>query len=317
MKGQRPEAASEKGRERAAWQEAIAAYLAHAGAERGLSPRSLEAYGRDLASLRRWAEREGIGGPARVRAGDLRRFLLSRSSVLGARSRARLLSALRGFHGFLVTEGMADRDPSRELLAPRLGRRLPRVLSVGQVLRLLAAPQGDEPLVLRDRCALELLYGCGLRVGELCGLDVIDLDAAGACLRVRGKGDKQRVVPVGEPALRAADRYLRDGRPRLLGCKASGALILNRRGGRLSRVSVWQVVKHWAGAAGLTGEISPHALRHSYATHLLEGGADLRAVQELLGHADLATTEIYTHVDRAFLTEAYRAAHPRARGRSR
>ncbi len=257
---------------------------------------------------------EDIREPARVRDADLRRFLVTCSNRLAARSRARLVSTLRSFFRFLASEGLVGRDPTATLISPRLGRKLPAVLSRVQVERLLSAPRGDDALVLRDRCILEILYGCGLRVSELCCLDVTDLDQYEATLRVQGKGSRQRLVPVGVPALRAARAYLASGRPELGGKRPTAALLLNRRGGRLSRVSVWQMLKRYGVAAELGPEITPHTLRHTYATHLLEGGADLRAVQELLGHADISTTEIYTHIDRAYLLEVFRASHPRARG---
>ncbi len=300
-----------------AWESAVAAFLSHAAAERGLARASVQAYARDLAHLRRWAGAERLPGPGRVRDADLRRFLIASAGRLSARSRARLVSTLRGFFRFLVEEGLAASDPSATIIAPRVGRRLPQVLSVAMMERLLATPPLGEVAGLRDRAILELLYGCGLRVSELCGLDVPDLDPRDRCLRVLGKGRKERLVPVGAPALRAVDAWLREGRPRCLGRRPVAALFLNRRGGRLSRVSVWEILRRRAGEAGITTPLSPHTLRHAYATHLLEGGADLRAVQELLGHADIGTTEIYTHVDRAYLFEAYRAAHPRARGSRR
>jgi len=298
----------------AGWERAVTAFLAYATAEKGLAPNSLAAYRRDLAALRTWAEKNRITKPSELRDADLRRYLLVVSERLAARSRARLVSTLRGFFRFLTAEGLASRDPTSTLLAPRTGRKLPRVLSLAQIELLLAAPRGDEPVVLRDRTLLELLYGCGLRVSELCGVDVTDLDWDATCLRVRGKGSKQRIVPVGTPALYAVRSYLDRGRPQLTGKRSTAALLLNQRGGRLSRVSAWQILKRWSAAAGLAADITPHTLRHTYATHLLEGGAELRAVQELLGHADISTTEIYTHIDRTFLLEAYRAAHPRARG---
>ncbi|MBM4130932.1 tyrosine recombinase, partial [bacterium] len=252
-----------------------------------------------------------LADPATVRDAHLREFLLASSGRLAASSRARLLSTLRSFFRFLQAEGRREGDPTATIIAPRRGRHLPDVLSVVQVERLLA--WGDaSPTGLRDRVALELLYGCGCRVGELCALDVADLDRSEAVVRLRGKGSKERQVPVGEPALAAVEEYLRAGRPRLAGRRPSPALLLNRRGGRLSRVSVWSLLKAAGAAAGLPATVSPHTLRHSYATHLLEGGADLRVVQELLGHADIATTEIYTHVDRAWLAEAWRSAHPRS-----
>jgi integrase/recombinase XerD len=208
---------------------------------------------------------------------------------------------------------MAVVDPTSTLIAPRKGKKLPAVLTVKQVERLLDAVDGAKPADLRDRTILEILYGCGCRVSELCGLDVTDLDHSEATLLLRGKGRKQRLVPVGEPALESIGLYLRAGRPELAGQTPTAALILNQRGGRLSRVSVWNLIKRAGAAAGLPERLSPHTLRHTYATHLLEGGADLRVVQELLGHADIGTTEIYTHIDRAWLAEAWLGAHPRAR----
>jgi len=299
-----------------AWDQAVDAYLGHASAEKGLAAASLAAYATDLRRLSTWAEGTGHADPASVRAEHLRAFLLASTTDLQARSRARLLSTLRSFFRFLVSEDLATADPTSTLMAPRTGRPLPVVLQLAQVERLLAVVQGEEPAALRDRAILELLYGCGLRVSELCGLDLTDLDPQEGSVRVRGKGSKQRVVPIGGPALGAIAAWLRGGRPSFGGKRPNAAIFLNQRGGRLSRVSVWSLLKRCALEAGIPGDVTPHTLRHTYATHLLEGGADLRIVQELLGHADISTTEIYTHVDRAFIQEAYRAAHPRARGGS-
>ncbi len=297
-----------------AWDRAIDAFLTHASAEKGLARNSLESYQRDLTGFQRWAAAAGKNDPARLATADLRAFLLDVSLHLQARSRARLVSTLRSFHRFLVAEQIATEDPTAGISAPRTGRKLPSVLTLRQVERLLAAVTGERPPELRDRAILEVLYGCGVRVSELCGLDSADLDFRVATLRVHGKGSKQRLIPIGAPALTALDGYLERGRGELAGRRATAALFLNQRGGRLSRVSVWSLLKRYSRAAGLGVNVAPHTLRHSYATHLLEGGADLRVVQELLGHADIATTEIYTHIDRTFLTEVYRAAHPRARG---
>jgi integrase/recombinase XerD len=295
------------------WDLALDNFLAHCGAEKGLASASLEANRFDLARLRRWSEAEGLISPAAVSDHHLRAFLLESAGDLAPASRARLLSTLRSFFRFLVAEDLATVDPSSTLIAPRKGKKLPAVLTVKQVERLLGAVVGAQPADLRDRAILEVLYGCGCRVSELCGLDVTDLDHSEATLRLRGKGRKQRLVPVGEPALEAMGLYLRAGRPELVGQVPTAALILNQRGGRLSRISVWNLIKRAGAAAGLPERMSPHTLRHTYATHLLEGGADLRVVQELLGHADIGTTEIYTHIDRAWLTEAWLGAHPRAR----
>ena len=295
------------------WDMALDDFLAHCGAEKGLASASLEATRFDLARLRRWSDKEGLSAPTALRDHHLRSFLIESAGELAPASRARLLSTLRSFFRFLVAENLTDIDPTSTLVAPRRGWKLPAVLTLNQVERLLLTVDGARPVDLRDRAILEVLYGCGCRVSELCGLDVTDLDPAEAMLLLRGKGRKQRLVPVGEPALEAVGLFLRAGRPDLLGKSPNAALFLNQRGGRLSRVSVWNLIKKTGAAAGLPDRLSPHTLRHTYATHLLEGGADLRVVQELLGHADIGTTEIYTHVDRAWLTEAWLGAHPRAR----
>lgn len=297
------------------WDLAYDNFLGHCSAEKGLATASLEAARFDLARLREWSESEGLAGPGAVRDEHLRSFLLESASELAPSSRARLLSTLRSFFRFLVAEDLTTLDPTSTLIAPRRGRKLPDVLSIKQIERLLEGIDGVQPADLRDRAILEVLYGCGCRVSELCGLDVTDLDRSEATLLLRGKGRKQRLVPVGEIALEFLGLYLRAGRSDLLGKAPSGALFLNQRGGRLSRVSVWNLLKKAGAAAGLPETLSPHTLRHTYATHLLEGGADLRVVQELLGHADIGTTEIYTHIDRAWLTEAWLGAHPRARGK--
>lgn len=297
------------------WDLAYDNFLGHCSAEKGLATASLEAARFDLARLREWSESEGLAGPGAVRDEHLRSFLLESASELAPSSRARLLSTLRSFFRFLVAEDLTTLDPTSTLIAPRRGRKLPDVLSIKQIERLLEGIDGAQPADLRDRAILEVLYGCGCRVSELCGLDVTDLDRSEATLLLRGKGRKQRLVPVGEIALEFLGLYLRAGRSDLLGKAPSGALFLNQRGGRLSRVSVWNLLKKAGAAAGLPETLSPHTLRHTYATHLLEGGADLRVVQELLGHADIGTTEIYTHIDRAWLTEAWLGAHPRARGK--
>lgn len=296
------------------WDEHCDLFLAHAAAEKGLAAASLDAARHDLARLRAWAETERAGCvPTTVTDRDLREFLVSCAAELAATSRARLLSTLRAFFGFLVEEGLITTDPTSTIVAPRRARHLPLVLGANQAVRLVEAFDGRRPAELRDRAVLEVLYGCGCRVSELCGLDVTDLDPGEATLLLRGKGRKQRLVPVGEPALGAVEDWLVRGRGEFVGKRAQSALFLNQRGGRLTRVTVWSLVKRAAAAAGLPDTVSPHTLRHSYATHLLEGGADLRAVQELLGHADISTTEIYTHVDRGWLADAWREAHPRAR----
>ncbi len=297
-----------------AWDLALDTFLAHCSAEKGLAAASLDAAEHDLGRLRRWAVSEGkCPDPAGVNDQDLRRFLYACAADLAASSRARLLSTLRSFYRFLEAEGLVESDPTVTIAAPRRGRKLPDILGVDQVVRLLETATGVEPAQLRDRAILELLYGCGCRVSELCGVDLPDLDTGEGTLLLRGKGSKQRLVPVGGPALEAVAAWVRGGRGQFSGKRPTAALFLNQRGGRLSRVSVWALIKRAGAAAGLPESLSPHTLRHSYATHLLEGGADLRVVQELLGHADISTTEIYTHIDRAWLTSAWLEAHPRAK----
>ncbi|MDX2472235.1 MAG: site-specific tyrosine recombinase [Candidatus Krumholzibacteria bacterium] len=296
------------------WDLAADTFLAHCSAEKGLAKASLEAADHDLKRLRRWAENEGgCPDPARLTDQDLRDFLLTCTADLAASSRARLLSTIRSFYRFLEAEDMVPADPTATIAAPRRGRKLPDVLGVEQVTRLIETVDGHEPAAQRDRAILEVLYGCGCRVSELCGLDVPDLDPQEGTLLLRGKGRKQRLVPVGGPALDALTAWLASGRRQMVGKKPTAAVFLNQRGGRLSRVSVWGLIKRAGATAGLPESLSPHTLRHSYATHLLEGGADLRVVQELLGHADISTTEIYTHLDRAWLTSAWLEAHPRAK----
>lgn len=296
------------------WDLALDSFLDFCRAEKGLADASLSAAEQDLKRLRQWSEDNNIPGPGALQDTDLRVFLTAAADDLVASSRARLMSTIRSFFRFLLSEGMAMTDPTATIAIPRKGRKLPVILSVDQVFRLIEIVDGPKPRDLRDRAILELLYGCGCRVSELCNIDVTDLDLKDEMLLLRGKGSKQRLVPVGQPAAEAVARYLAGGRPFLLKEKLSPALLLNVRGTRLSRVSVWTILKNAARAAHLPGEMSPHTLRHSYATHLLEGGADLRIVQELLGHADISTTEIYTHIDRQWLTEAWLEAHPRARG---
>ncbi|GAB1511174.1 site-specific tyrosine recombinase XerD [Actinophytocola sp. KF-1] len=231
---------------------------------------------------------------------------------LAASSAARALVAVRGLHKFAVREGIVDLDPAREVKPPSTPRRLPKALPVDDVLRLLEAPAPDA---LRDRALLEVLYSTGARISEAVGLDLDDIDTAERTVLLDGKGGKQRLVPIGRPALDALDAYLVRARPALAAAgRGTPAVFLNVRGGRLSRQSAWQTLKVAAERAGLTASVSPHTLRHSFATHLLEGGADVRVVQELLGHASVTTTQIYTLVTVTTLREVYATAHPRARG---
>lgn len=295
----------------------VGRYLDHLRAERGLAGNTVDAYRRDLEVYGRYLGEVGIDDPREVLTDDIEAFVAwlrttdaAHGRPYAASSVARIVVAVRGFHRFLAREGLVAEDPSASVGTPRADRALPKALSVEQVDRLLAAPTGDEPRALRDRAMLELLYGAGLRITELITLDVDDLDESERLVRVHGKGDKHRLVPYGEVAGRALDRWLVAGRPTL--AAGAPALFVNARGGRLSRQGVWKIVRHHADRVGLGDRVSPHTLRHSFATHLLDGGADVRAVQELLGHASVTTTQVYTLVSRRILREVYERAHPRA-----
>jgi len=283
--------------------------------ERGLSDRTVSAYTRDLARWAAFMDSRGLADPGAVTPGDMRDWVFGlKEAGLAATSIRRAQSAVRTYYGFLLAEGVVQADPTERLESPRVGRRLPDFLTRDETDRLLDAPNPDDPLYWRERAILELLYATGMRVSELSELPLSSLDLDEGFLTVFGKGAKERLVPVGAPALRAVTRYLRDVRPGLDGGrgKARGRVFLNRRGTPLSRVAVWGIVKEAARRAGIRRKVSPHTLRHTFATHLLEGGADLAAVQELLGHADISTTQIYTHVDREYLRDVHRRYHPRA-----
>lgn len=280
--------------------------------ERGLSRRTVEAYLRDCGAFVAFALGAGVERPRRVDFALLRDFVAHLTSEgLAASTVARKVSALRGYFGFLVEEGIVEGDPTERLEAPKRGRTLPNVLTVHEVERLLSAVAPEEELAFRDAAMLEVLYGAGLRVSELIGLRLRDLLPEEGLVRVLGKGSKERLVPVGAGARRAVERYLRELRPRLERGESRGRVFLNHHGRPLSRMGVWKILRRHVRRADLGKRVSPHTLRHTFATHLLEGGADLAAVQEMLGHADISTTEIYTHVDRSYLREVHRASHPR------
>ncbi len=280
--------------------------------EAGHSANTVESYLRDLDRFVLWADQKGAADPGKVTRKLLREFVFALKDLeLSAASIRRTVSALRTYYGFLIGEGRVDADPSDRLEMPRRGRKLPDTLSVDEVLKLLATPSADEPLAWRDRALLELAYGAGLRVSELCGLTLENLLLSEGLVRVLGKGSKERLVPVGRQVIGALSVYLHQVRPELDKGKSGNRVLLNARGAPLSRVGAWGVVKATARKAGLTKRVTTHTLRHSFATHLLEGGADLRAVQEMLGHADLSTTQIYTHVDREYLRSVHRQFHPR------
>jgi integrase/recombinase XerD len=303
----------------AAWEGAAAAsldewleqFFHHLGAERGLAPLTLESYARDLQDFREFLESRGNSSWEEVALPDLQEYLsaLARRG-LSARSRARRLSALRQFFRFLQREEVAAANPVELLDSPRLPRRLPKVLVEGEVAALLSAPDPATPAGKRDGALLEVLYATGLRVSELVGLTLKQVDLRRGVVRPRGKGAKERVVPMVARAVEKLELYLSQGRPQLLKGRESPYLFVNQRGGKLSRQGFWKILRSYARRVGVR-ELSPHTLRHSFATHLLSRGANLRVLQLLLGHADLATTQIYTHLDAARLRLAHRKAHPR------
>ncbi len=301
-------------------------FLAHLAVERGLARNSLEAYARDLARFVAHLERSGVHEPARLRPEHLRRFAEKLADEgLGPASRTRTLVAVRRFVRHLLALGVLERDPAEGLLSPRKTQRLPRVLQATETEALLASAAGEDgPLGLRDRAMLEVLYGAGLRATELISLPLAGLDRRAGCLRVRGKGGRERIVPLGEPALTALETWLAEGRPQFARAakRPSDAVFLSRRGTSMTRQNFFVRLRLLAQRVGMARErVSPHVLRHSFATDLLEGGADLRAVQAMLGHADLTTTQIYTHVSNKRLRETVDRHHPRGArrpgGRSR
>ena len=287
-------------------------FLEHLVVERGLAQNSLEAYRRDLVRYAGYLTGRRRQITALDRAEVPRYLLILREAGLSPRSVARHLSAIRQFHRFLVREGHATEDPTAHLESPRPWRRLPTVLSSEEVERLLAPRDATSPQQYRDGAMLEVLYASGLRVSELVGLRLADLDLTVGIIRVVGKGDKERLVPLGDAAVTSLRAYLTHGRPRLERRRASPHLFLGRHGRKLTRQMFWRLLKRYVGAAGIAKRVTPHTLRHSFATHLLEHGADLRSVQMMLGHADIATTQIYTHLSRAHLKAIYDKHHPRA-----
>jgi integrase/recombinase XerD len=322
-------------------------FLAYLELERGLSRNTLEAYRSDLLQFGSFMQRRGVR-VMQAQHGDLAAFLselsgaapdaalegpsapappsasaLTPTSTSTLRPRApaaastlgRKVACLRSFYRHLRREGLIEHDPTADLHGPRKTQRLPRVLSREEVARLLREPKGTEPMALRDRALLELMYASGLRVSEVTGLELADIDMQEGMLCARGKGSKERLVPVGRQAIAALEAYCARGRPALLGARSESKLFVNRRGGGLSRQGLYKIVQGHARGAGLQERMSPHTLRHSFATHLLAGGCDLRSLQEMLGHADLATTQVYTHLSAERLKDAYFSAHPRASSR--
>lgn len=281
--------------------------------ERHASENTVEAYIRDCRRFAEWAEEQGIGAPGNVQSEHITDYLITRADEgLGARSRARLRTSLRQWFRYLVDEGLCESDPTALVDAPRFLSPLPKFLSPAEVERLLDTPDRSEPLGLRDAAMIELLYASGLRVSELVSLPMQAVDLQVGIALVRGKGDKERLVPMGDRAIQLIARYLAESRPILDGMHRSAGLFVSRRGTPMTRQNFWQRLRRHAQHAGIRRPVSPHVLRHSFATHLLEHGADLRALQAMLGHVDISTTQIYTHVRRARLTAIYGEHHPRA-----
>jgi integrase/recombinase XerD len=281
--------------------------------EKGLAANTLEAYSRDLVAFLRFLEARGIADLAEPRAETLYAYLKDlRARDLSSRSQARSLSALRSFFRFLQEEGLRKDNPLLPLQSPKPGRSLPKTLSGLEVENLLRQPRTDHPLGLRDGAMLEVLYASGLRVSEIVSLTLNQLELEAGLIRAIGKGSKERLIPFSSLARRRLEEYLLSGRKHLLKGKASPYVFVNSRGGRLSRQGFWKILGAYCRQAGITRKVSPHTLRHSFATHLLEGGADLRSIQTLLGHADISTTQIYTSVTSEHLREVYRRYHPRA-----
>ena len=295
------------------WEASRDDFLGHLHYERRLARTTVESYGQDLLDFFRWLQGHGDAGPDDMQAEGLELYLSDLAARgLSPRTRARRLACLRSFYAYRkARKGLAG-DPAQDLDSPRLGRKLPVTLSVEQVGRLLDSASGEDPLELRDRAVLELMYGSGLRIAEVLDARLGSLDLRTGLLRVVGKGDKERLVPLTRPSREALSRYLSRGRDVLGGSKASPHLFLSRRGSRLSRMGLWKRLRGYAVQAGVEDVFTPHVLRHSFATHLLEGGADLRVIQELLGHVSVTTTQVYTHVDRSRLAEVHRRHHPRA-----
>ena len=299
------------------FEELVLDFLAHLELERGMARNTLQSYRSDLLQFGVFLARRGRGAE-NAEPADVADFLTELASGNGrppatTSTIQRKAAALRSFYRHLRREGVRESDPTAQLTPPRKSRKLPRVLGRAEVQRLLEQPKGTDPIALRDRALLELMYACGLRASEATDLHVSDVDLDAAILRARGKGSKERLVPVGRTAARAVADYLRRGRPHLVGERTQARLFVNFRGGQLTRQGLYKIIGRHAQTAGLADKMSPHTLRHTFATHLLSGGCDLRSVQEMLGHADVSTTQLYTHLSNQHIKDAYFKSHPRAR----
>ena len=296
-----------------AWLANLDRFIDHITLERGLSPQTVEAYRRDLSRYAVACSMCGCRDPAKTSREMVANFVQLLDDLgLASSSVGRNLTSVRMFHRFLLAEGIAEQDPTEHQKPPKIGRSLPGVLHASEMERLLSQPDVDRPLGLRDRALLELMYGAGLRVSELISLEPMHLLFDLEVIRVIGKGRRERVVPVGTEARHWVSRYLLEVRPEIARPDSGRTIFLSNRGTGFSRMGIWKLLKRYGKDAGISKSVSPHTLRHSFATHLLEGGADLRAVQEMLGHSDISTTQIYTHIDREYLKEVHRSFHPRA-----
>lgn len=296
------------------WQQTLKDYEGFLKLEKGLSPNSITAYLSDLQKLMQFMEVQQLReGPHELDHNQLHTFLVWISELgLSARSQARILSGLKAFYRYLLMEDLIEKDPTALLEGPKLGRKLPEVLSLEEIDRILSRIDLSKPEGGRNKAMLEVLYSCGLRVSELVGLKISNIYKAEGFIRIIGKGDKERLVPVSQRALKEIDLYIPDRNTLMIQPGSEDILFLNRRGRMMTRVMVFTIIKELAQAAGIKKNVSPHTFRHSFATHLVEGGADLRAVQEMLGHESIITTEIYTHLDREYLREAIISFHPRS-----
>jgi len=304
--------------QRTALEPLVLDFLAYLEFERGLSRNTLEAYRSDLLQYGSWLQRRGHD-PLEVRHPELAAFTAELATGFDGKPPAapatlqRKIACLRSFYRHLRRTEVLTDDPTAHLRAPRQSRKLPKVLSRDEIAQLLAQPKGTDPAALRDRALLELMYACGLRASEAIGLEIGDLDLEAGILRARGKGNKERLVPIGSAAASALMAWLGRGRPKLVGDRMVASVFVNHRGGGLTRQGLYKIVQRHARSAGLQDKMSPHTLRHTFATHLLAGGCDLRSLQEMLGHADIATTQVYTHLSADRLKDVYFDAHPRAR----
>ncbi len=290
----------------------IEEFLEYLRVERGLAANTLKSYGRDLKQFAEYLEDAPTSYEEASRTTIVSYLLKLQKEGKATSTIARRLAALKAFYQFLVDEERLDRDPTANVDSPKQKKKLPQVLSVNEVERLLEQPDTSSETGLRDRAMLELLYATGTRVSELVSLDLDDIDLNEQRVRCRGKGSKERIIPLGSMAVKAIREYLQEARPPLVRNTSTEALFVNHHGSRLSRQGFWKIVKKYAAEANIKKSITPHTLRHSFATHLLENGADLRAVQELLGHADISTTQIYTHLTKSRIKDVYSKAHPRA-----